>query len=464
MFFPYANSFTEKSGKSNGDHIMYPIKNIKLATAIFSALFIAVGAHAGPGVDATIDVTPIAGSATVDGDYAEWNLATDFAAKMCTAGSIDANGDCEGKGKVHLSSLYLRYDCTAGVMYVLVLREGDYQPDQSADDAWVTIDGNSNKVVKGNSGNDGTPPDFAWVMEGGELIGYEASFTISTGTYLSQVHLNVEGQTSSTGKNGDTIRLIVPEECDDPTPPGSKVSCDYIYGVDDDGLNDSQLLSYNGDDGIAAFGPPLPGRDIEALDISLDDILYGASGDDTDKPGFLYTFNGNDGSVATSFKVDGCNEIDGISFNPVTGNLWGWDQEQGLVQINIVGESCTQVLANPNGYEVEDLTWNNAGDVIYFTYNDHGDGDPDSGSDAGMTHIGKYIKASNTIESDICNIAVPEIEAIEMLNNGSLLMGYHNNSSQFVRHITNLTTCEMTEVQETEYTDIEGLASCLPKD
>ncbi len=160
-------------------------------------------------------INPTTGSATVDGDISEWNLNTDLSANMCTAGSVGSDGNCAGNGKVNLSDLYSRYDCDTNTMYVLVLENAPYEAERSESDAWVTIGGNSNKVVKGSSGNDGTAPDFSWVENAsGRTIGYEASFPLDAGTYDNvQVHLNVSNNTSSTGKNGDTASITTPASC-----------------------------------------------------------------------------------------------------------------------------------------------------------------------------------------------------------------------------------------------------------
>ena len=127
-------------------------------------------------------------SAVVDGSYDEWNLSEDLYANMYEAGN---------PSKSHLSNLYLRYDVVAETMYVLVLREGDWLPDSSADDAWVKVyDLSESPLVSGNSS------DFQWVYDDGTLIGYEASFSIVNGEYAEfEAHLSVDGgRTSSTGK------------------------------------------------------------------------------------------------------------------------------------------------------------------------------------------------------------------------------------------------------------------------
>jgi hypothetical protein len=137
---------------------------------------------------------PSIGTAVVDGNPSEWNLTADFFADMYRAGD---------DGKVVESKLYLRYNPPTQTLYVLVLTEAGVPGLKLADDAWVAIDGISNKVVNGNSGNDGTPPDFAWVNpSNGNVDGFEASFSLAIGEYELIVHIQVyddgEAQTSKT--------------------------------------------------------------------------------------------------------------------------------------------------------------------------------------------------------------------------------------------------------------------------
>ena len=115
------------------------------------------------------------------------------------------------------SKLYLRYDLPSETMYVLVLAKSGVPALTLNDDAWVAIDGISNKVVKGTSGSDGTPPDFAWINpSNGEADGFEASFKISPNgeTRNIMVHVQVyndfESQTSKTIKIGLDL-FVVPE-------------------------------------------------------------------------------------------------------------------------------------------------------------------------------------------------------------------------------------------------------------
>jgi len=159
----------------------------------------AVAGGAGLGPDAAASPIPTIDAAVVDGRYGEWDLASDFFAYMYRAGD---------SAKVAESRLYLRFDCVTGIAYALVLCEpgviGYADPTQESD-AWIALDVHSEKVVSIFSGNDGIPPDFAWVGRGydGDLnhaLGYEASFYASSLTHMIFVHIDVwdeELQTSA---------------------------------------------------------------------------------------------------------------------------------------------------------------------------------------------------------------------------------------------------------------------------
>jgi len=145
---------------------------------------------------------PSAGTAVVDGHYEEWNLTADFFADMYQAGKTD---------KPLESKLYLRYDCASGTMYALVLVQPGIAGyiDPSAIDAWIAIDAINHKVLNQLVGNDGIPPDFAWVGPGfdgtsSHVLGYEASFRISHGTHFIIAHIDVldGGQQTSATDNG----------------------------------------------------------------------------------------------------------------------------------------------------------------------------------------------------------------------------------------------------------------------
>ncbi len=132
---------------------------------------------------------PTYGTANVDGNSGEWNLVNDFFTLMYRAGN--PNKPVESKA-------YLRYDCSTGTMYVLVLMEPTSigYIDPLAQTAWVAINAQNNKVVTENSGDDGIPPDFQWIGQGYDgdpqhVRGYEASFSIAAGSYNIIFHIDV---------------------------------------------------------------------------------------------------------------------------------------------------------------------------------------------------------------------------------------------------------------------------------
>lgn len=180
------------------------MKKEKSMLTLFT-LLIAVALVAVPFVAAANPPEPTYGTANVDGNTSEWDLTNDYFADMYRAGKDN---------KDVLGSVYLRYDISTSTLYVLVLNNAGITGIDSADDAWVKIDGT--KMVGGSSGDNGVPPDFAWVYSGSDIIGYEASFSLAPGEYSVVIHLNVddgvesEAQTSSTLKTGTRL-FVVPE-------------------------------------------------------------------------------------------------------------------------------------------------------------------------------------------------------------------------------------------------------------
>jgi len=153
------------------------------------------------------------GWAYVDGLYGEWNLITDFFANMYRAGTPT---------KLLESKLYLRYSCKTMKMYALVIVEPGHVGyiDPVSVTSWIAINSLNSKVVNQNTGNNGIAPDFAWVGRGfdgnqAHVLGYEASFPITMGSYIILAHLaiwDISAQTSSTiGLPGSGPALMVPD-------------------------------------------------------------------------------------------------------------------------------------------------------------------------------------------------------------------------------------------------------------
>jgi hypothetical protein len=141
---------------------------------------------------------PTYGTATVDGDYGEWDLVEDLFSDMHRA--WDSNKPVETR-------LYLRYDCGEGVLYALVLSAGDWPVEVAGgnDEAWIKIDGT--KV---------TFDDFAWINQGydgddGHAQGWEASFSLAQGSYVLNAQTNVynDGESQTSGIPDQSIGLTI---------------------------------------------------------------------------------------------------------------------------------------------------------------------------------------------------------------------------------------------------------------
>ncbi len=163
---------------------------------------------------------------TVDGQISEWNLSSDWAAEMHRAWNAD---------KPYQSDLYLRYDCSTHTLFALVLTRAGY-PGLKDANSWIkaTDLGNSPQVSSA-SGDDGVPPDFAWVGVGFDgnadhVQGYEASFPLTPGAHSIKAHIEIEdgGQQTS----GTPTDVAVNYDCSSvpPPPPPPPPAPLYDYG------------------------------------------------------------------------------------------------------------------------------------------------------------------------------------------------------------------------------------------
>jgi len=212
-----------------------------------------------------------------------------------------------------------------------------------------------------------------------------------------------------------------------------------LYGVQDNGLNDSQLFTINPNTfEIKDLGEQYPDYDIEALDAHPDtDELYAASGDDTVRPGYLYKVNTNTGELS-EIGSTGFAEIEGLSFD-TEGTLWAWAKGDGLIQIN--PQTGVGTLIIPSSVAVEDITWNNDNTLLYAAQNTNL-----------WVYDGKEVKRA-------CDLP-GHTEALEMLPNNTLLVGIHGQTKLLEFQAIDLATCEavLGVGIPTKHNDVEGIA------
>jgi len=242
---------------------------------------------------------------------------------------------------------------------------------------------------------------------------------------------------------------ITPEQpLDDETSLNTSEGTCQLYGVNDGGLNNSQLFTVNPDTHeVKKLGSLYEGKDIEALAAHpTTGVLYAASGDDTDgdgQDGHLYTVKTETGEL-TDKGYTGFDEIEGLTFDS-NGTLWAWAKDDGLITINTQSGVGTMEKEFP-GVLIEDLTWNNAGTHIYASEN---------------TNLWVYEHATKTAKLACSNLP-GETEALEMLPDGTLLLGIHGAKKIIQFQALNVETCEIVFGVDIPtlpgINDVEGIA------
>jgi len=238
------------------------------------------------------------------------------------------------------------------------------------------------------------------------------------------------------------------------TPCSQTKTC-LVYAIHDDGLNDSQFFTINpaNDFTVQALGTTHHGFDIEGMDIHPEtQELFASSGDDPAtglENGYIYQVNKDDGTL-TPVCSTGLGEISAMSFHPHNHTLWVWADGEGLFTIatalinNGVCEK-TAIVASPA--RVESLTWDNDGEILYG---------------AAGTVLYKY---ENGTVAETCNDFPSQVEALDMLADGSLLFGLHTASDTSI-HSFDIASCAVKDTVplpvDTPYTDIEGISWMCP--
>ena len=137
-----------------------------------------------------------------------------------------------------------------------------------------------------------------------------------------------------------------------------------------------------------------------------------------------------------------------LSFHP-DGTLWGWASGDGLVTIDST-TGKTNLVATHSG-EVEDLTWNTAGTMLFGVENLR------NNPDAGV----KLLAYDGNTVTTVCEELTQslEIEALDTLPDDTLIFGLHGKNG-LPLGVIDVDTCQMTAETEiaTDYNDVEGIA------
>ncbi len=221
-----------------------------------------------------------------------------------------------------------------------------------------------------------------------------------------------------------------------------------LYAVHDEGRRDTQFFTINPAQGfeVKLLGTLHLKQDIEALDIHPEtNQIFAAAGDDGTYPGHLYKVNARTGSLTRIGGTPEFNEINGLSFKS-DGTLWGWAEGKGLIQIDTQTGNGSSALSYDG--PVEDITWDNQGVILYGVENNQ---------------LLAYNSQTGDLSKSGCTLPGGEVEALEMLPDGRLLFGIHDDQSVSI-HALDINSCDLiginisTQVEGIVLNDIEGIA------
>jgi len=142
----------------------------------------------------------------------------------------------------------------------------------------------------------------------------------------------------------------------------------------------------------------------------------------------------------TAIGTTGYAEIEGLSFHPTDGKLYGFAKGDGLLEIDTA--TAASKLIVPTKIQVEDLTWNNDGSLLYAAQD---------------TNLYKYDGHTLDFACDLPG----HTEALEMLPDNHLLIGVHGKSNILDFQVMDLATCNLVQgvsIPTSDYNDVEGIA------
>jgi hypothetical protein len=183
-----------------------------------------------PLVASALPPVPSLGTAIVDGQSDEWNLAGDFFANMYLMGDPD---------KTVGSKIYLRYDGASNTLYMLMLAQSHVIgcTDAGGGAAGTVLGAVDSKTVGELLGNARHLPCSMWVGQACDgdsthAIGYEAAFHVMPGTYILLAHVDVldggRRTLATTGFPGNGPILLIPESSSS-TQPASWGAIKALY-------------------------------------------------------------------------------------------------------------------------------------------------------------------------------------------------------------------------------------------
>lgn len=234
----------------------------------------------------------------------------------------------------------------------------------------------------------------------------------------------------------------------------------FLYGVqnyvDQYGYSgNTQLLTIDSDTfEVSPFGQPYKKLNLHAMDFHpLTNQLYAIT-----SKGELHKID-HKTHVQTEFGKIGFKKVDDISFHP-DGTLWGWVPKEGLFQIQNNNKDepnlkkVEVVLPYSEKLEIEDLTWNIAGTILYAVANL---------DQIAIIWAYKPDEEAENAVSTVCNNLInslgTEVVAMETQPDDRLLLGFRGKDN-LTFGVIDVQTCEITAQMETpsDYREIKSIA------
>jgi hypothetical protein len=160
-------------------------------------------------------------------------------------------------------------------------------------------------------------------------------------------------------------------------------------------------------------------------------------------PGYLYMVDTQTGQL-TEIGSTGLSGIQSLTFHPDGSSLWGWVNDEGLVEIN--PQTAESELILPYQGKIKDLTWDADGIQLYAIED---------------TNLWVY---DGQTAKKACDVS-KESKTLETLPGNMLLLGiYEENSPQILQAI-NVNTCEAAAQQNIstdKYTNVKDFACMTP--
>jgi hypothetical protein len=224
--------------------------------------------------------------------------------------------------------------------------------------------------------------------------------------------------------------------------PNAVTGC-HGYALHDQGLNDyTQCLGLDMLNGsVTPIGAPIQGMDLEGLEVDHAGIMYATSGNDNQfgMDGHLFTIDGLTGDLAIVGPT-GYDDVVSLATHPITGDLWAWCDDFGLLTLNKNTGAGTMQFAS--SLDMDGLVWNLTGTLCY-------------GVDDNELWI--FDPAANTLTMLVNNLP-GTAEGLDIRDDGMLMLGFHdqNLTDIMIYDVDNLTFVP-SEAIATNYGDIEGI-------